>query len=139
MRLKLIKHGCWKIVAPMDGNGCCALEDQLIEQMADPKLKGYAVGFFALWDRIPPVGPRHLSTALYHCVDEAHGIYEFIKGPCRLLCFEAEGALVVCSHLLRKKSQKIRTQDKAPAIALRAEFLRAHAANTIELIEDKEG
>lgn len=139
MQLKVLKPGYWKIVAPMDGNGCCAVKDQLVELLAEPKLKGYAVGFYALWDRIPRVGPRQLPTALYHCVDDANGIYEFIKGPLRLLCFEADGALVVCSHVLRKKSQKIRAQDKARAIALRAEFLQAHAAKRVQLIEDEEG
>lgn len=122
----------------MDGHGDCLLDDQFRELMADPKLKGYVVGFFALWERIPPVGPRHLSTALYHCVDEEYGIYEFIKGPLRLLCFEADGALVVCSHVLRKKSPKVRKKDKAPAIALRAEFQKARAAGLVQFIEDTE-
>ena len=138
MQLKVLKPGCWTVVAPMDGNGCCALEDQLVEMAADPKLKGYVAGFSALWERIPAVGPRQLPTALYHCVDETHGIYEFIKGPYRLLCFEAAGRLVVCSHMLRKKSQKIRAQDKAPAIALRTEFLTAVADGRVEFIEEEE-
>ena len=126
-------------MARMDRNGCCALEEQLVEMAADPKLKGYVAGFSALWERIPAVGPRHLPTALYHCVDDTHGIYEFIKGPLRLLCFEAAGRLVVCSHVLRKKSQKIRSQDKAIAIAVRAEFLSALAAGRVEFVEEEEG
>lgn len=138
MQLKILNAGCWKIVAPMDGNGCCELEEHLVELLADPKLKSYVAGFRALWDRIPPVGPRQLPTALYHCVDDANGIYEFIKGPLRLLCFEVNGALVVCSHVLRKQSQKTRRRDKAPALALRAEFLRAHAAGQVQLIEEEE-
>lgn len=138
MRLKVLKSGRWKVVAPMDGDGRCALEERLVGMLADPKLKGYAVGFYALWERIPPVGPRRLDPVLYHCVDEANCIYEFIKGPLRLLCFEADGALVVCSHVLRKQSQKTRSKDKAPAIALRTEFSSARAAGQVQLIEDDE-
>lgn len=109
-----------------------------MEYMADPKLKGYVVGFRALWGRIPRTGPRALGTVLYHCVDEEHEIYEFIKGPLRLLCFEAQGACIVCSHVLRKQSQKIRNQDKAPAIALRNAYLAAAARGEVSIIEDEE-
>ena len=139
MRLEVLKSGCWTVVAPVDGRGHCAFERQLVDMLSDPKLKAYVVGFAALWERIPVTGPRQLSTALYHCVDETHAIYEFIKGPLRLLCFEAEGKLVVCSHVLRKRSQKIRARDKASAIALRAQFLSALAAGRVEVIGDEEG
>lgn len=139
MQLKVLRFGIWKVVAPVNGDGRCEVEDQLVELLADPKLKGYAVGFFALWERIPQFGPRQLPTALYHSVDEAHGIYEFIKGPLRLLCFEADGALVVCSHVIRKRSQKIRKQDKAPAIALREAFLSARAADNVQWMKEADG
>lgn len=106
--------------------------------MEDAKLKGYALGFVALWRRIPRTGPRSLGTDLYHCVDDEHEIYEFIKGPLRLLCFEADGALVLCSHVLRKKSQKTKGKDKAAAIALRARFLASSSADTLEIEEEGE-
>lgn len=106
--------------------------------MEDSKLRGYAVGFVALWGRIPRTGPRSLGTDLYHCVDDEHEIYEFIKGPLRLLCFEADSALVVCSHVLRKKSQKIRSKDKTAAIALRARFVAASGAGTLKFEEEGE-
>jgi hypothetical protein len=137
MELRILYRGAWLVAAPMDGTGHCALEEELVRCMADPKLRGYVVGLRALWERIPRTGPRALGPVLYHCVDEEHKIYEFIKGPLRLLCFEAKGAIVVCAHLLRKKTQKMARRDKIHAVALRERFLAARAAGDIQLIDDE--
>lgn len=106
MRLKVLYADAWKVVAPMDAAGGCELEALLAAMAQDPKRRAVATGLYALWERIAPFGPKSLGTALYHCVDSKHGIYEFIKGDFRVLCFEEQGALVVCSHIFRKASQK---------------------------------
>lgn len=134
MRLKTLKAGIWNVVAPLEADGTCPLEDQLVELATDRKLRASVLGFAALWSRIPRIGPRGLPTALYHCVDEAHGIYQFTKGPLRLLCFEADGAIVVCSHVLRKQSQKTRSSDKAQAITLRKNFLDARVLGRVQIL-----
>ena len=92
-----------------------------------------------LLERSIDEGPRKkLTTDLFHSVDKEEGIYEFIKGRLRLLCFEADGALIICSHVFMKKTSKTRTQDKNPAIALKREYLLAKAAKKIEFINEGE-
>ena len=135
MQLKRINEDCpWAVCAVVEA-GTCALEQQIAELAADPGTAGYALGFLALLDVIPATGPRQLGTKLYHYVDEANEIYEFTKGPYRLLCFQAEGRLVVCSHLFRKKSRKAPREEVAKAIVMRRRYLAAVAANEIEFID----
>ena len=136
MRLKILCSGTWTVIAPLDPTGECLVEAELAALMSDPKLRASVIGFRATWARIPAFGPRALGTALYHCVDENHGIYEFIKGPLRLLCFEASGRLVVCSHTLRKKTQRTPRPDKARALKLKEDYLAAAATGQVIVVDD---
>ncbi len=136
MQLKVLYSGVWTVVAPLDTDGSCPVDDELAAISSDPKLQSAAIGFRVAWSRIPLIGPKALGTALYHCVDEDHGIYEFVKGPMRLLCFEAGGRLVVCSHALRKKTQKTPRADKKRAIRLKDRYLAALRAGEITVVDD---
>jgi hypothetical protein len=120
----------------MDDDGSCPFDEELSQLLADTKNRAYASGFIALWDRIPRLGPRALGTELYHCVDDENNIYEFIKGPYRVLCFELDGAVVVCSHLLRKKRQNIRRKDVKPAVNLRSRCIESAQRKELEFIND---
>lgn len=131
MRLRIIEEAGWRVVAEETANGC-DLQLQLAQLGRDKQLKGAAAGFVQLMRNIKSTGPRaSLPDSLYHCVDKEHEIYEFIKGPLRLLCFEADGALVVCSHIIRKSSNKLKNGQKAAAIALRQRYLKAAAQGDI--------
>ncbi|MCL6619949.1 MAG: type II toxin-antitoxin system RelE/ParE family toxin [Thermomonas hydrothermalis] len=134
MRLKILYAGGWKVVAPMDPTGGCALEQALVAMEQDRKQHAVAIGLYALWERIGPFGPKSLGTALYHCVDGKHGIYEFIKGDFRVLCFEEQGALVVCSHIFRKASQKTPKREVMRALAVQQDYRRAWERGAIELV-----
>src|SRR5690606_34334822 len=98
----------------------------------DPRTSGYANGILALFERIPVQGPRQLGTPLYHYVDQEEEIYEFIKGPYRVYCFQHEGRVIVCSHLSRKTKQKTRKADIDRAIALRTRLVQAQDGGTLE-------
>jgi hypothetical protein len=134
MRLQTLKAGKWTIVAPLDAQGRCEVLDALAELGNDPKTRATAAGFVALWGHIPIEGPRSLGTDNYHRVDDNNDIYEFIKGNHRLLCFQAEGRVVVCSHVIRKKSQKTPAAEKKRAAKLRDEYLAAKKAGAIEFV-----
>lgn len=137
MDLRILpSEGAWRVVAALDDHGGCPFEDELCRLINDAKTQAYASGFKALWDRIPRQGPKALSTDLYHRVDEENQIYEFIKGPYRVLCFELDGAVVVCSHLLRKRRQNIRRKDKNPAIELRNRCIEASKRGELKFIDD---
>lgn len=132
MRLRIIEEAGWRVVAEVSGDGNCDLQLHLAQLGQDKQLKSAAAGFIQLMRRIERNGPRaSLPDSLYHCVDKEHEIYEFIKGPLRLLCFEADGALVVCSHIIRKSSNKLKESQKAAAIALRQRYLRAAAQGNV--------
>ncbi len=124
------------MLAPIADDGCCELEAQLAAFEQDKKRKASVIGFYALWVRIPRHGPRALGTDFYHCVDSNEGIYEFIKGSLRLLCFEADGAMVVCSHVFLKQSQKTPAREKKRAIAIKQQYQKAVAKGSIEIVGD---
>jgi len=125
MRLKqLYTAGKWDVLAPVSPNGVCEVEDAIWELKSGAKTKAIGVGFVVLWSRIPVHGPRELGTDKYHRIDAKHSIYEFIKGSYRLLCFEADGAIVVCSHIFRKTSKKTPAKEKAKAIELKNAYLK---------------
>ena len=137
MKLKVLEKNRWKIVTPItDDGGDSPLEVYLSELAEDRKLKGFANGFLNLFERSAAQGPGSLGTDLYHCVDEKENIYEYIKGPLRLLCYQAKGALLICSHVIRKKRDKITSRDTAPAIKIKNEYLSALEANNVEYIEE---
>lgn len=120
----------------VDDADVCEVVDELRALFEDKKSKATAAGFFAQFSQIPAVGPRALRVEIYHKVDDENEIYEFIKGNHRLLCFEAEGRLVICSHVLRKKSQKTSAKDRRKAAALRTAYLASKAAGNISVLED---
>lgn len=136
MRLKLLYSGAWRVVAPLGAEDVCDLEMQLAEFASDKKLRASVLGFRVLWARILQTGPRCLGTALYHRVDEEQEIYEFIKGPLRLLCFESQGAVVVCSHVIRKSSQKTPRSEIKRVADLKRQYLAAQAKSEVEIIEE---
>lgn len=113
------------MLALVDESGACQVLNDLEQLANDKKTKATAAGFYVFWKGIPREGPRKLGTAIYHRIDDDNEINEFSKGNHRLLCFEAEGCLIVCSHIVRKTSQKIPASDKKKAARLREQYLDA--------------
>ena len=131
MRLRRIATGKWTVVAEVDDGGVCDVCDVLDDLSDGPKTKGIAAGFKAHFDRIPAEGPRQLPDGIYHCVDADEGIYEFIKGRYRVVCFQANGRIVVCSAVEMKKSQKTPKKWVARAVALRVRYEAADQKNEL--------
>lgn len=109
----------------VDDRGVCEVEGALDGLSKNPKTRATAAGFKAWWAHIPADGPRGLSDSVYHRVDKKNEIYEFVKGDHRLLCFQADGKVVVCSHIFMKKGRKTPDDEKAKAIRLRKDYLEA--------------
>lgn len=138
MQLKTLYCGTWRVVAPLTEDGTCDLEAALAALAGNKKLRASVVGMGALWQRIPPIGPRGLGTDLYHCIDDKASIYEFIKGDLRLLCFEADGAIVVCSHVFVKKSRKTPSRDAKRAAELKRQYQDAVLKGNVRIVNDDE-
>lgn len=130
---RLNEEGHWDVYAEVL-HGQCELLDELAKLADDPRSRGYAEGMVVLLDQIPPQGPRQLGAMLFHYVDKKNEIYEFIKGPFRLLCFHADGRVVVCSHIFRKSSNKTPKSELRRAIALRERYLAARANGSLMFV-----
>ncbi|MFD1295246.1 type II toxin-antitoxin system RelE/ParE family toxin [Lysobacter gummosus] len=136
MRLRKIIVGTWDVLAETDDCGRCELQAELEALFDARKTKATAAGFYSFWRHIPAEGPRKLGTDIYHQLDSADEIYEFIKGDYRVLCFQVRGRVILCSHLMRKKSQKTPRREIDRAKGLRKAYLAAEKAN--ELIVEEE-
>lgn len=95
MRLKTVHAGPWRIVAPMDDDGSCELWNELEALAADAQTVATAAKFVSIWERIPTQGPHELPDGMYHRIDAKHEIYEFRARRHRILCFRADGRIVV--------------------------------------------
>lgn len=138
MRLRLLYRGSWEILAPIGGDDECQVLSSLIELAREKLTRGTAAGFYHHWKRIAPEGPRGLGNEIYRRVDDDNEIYEFRKRDHRLFCFEAEGRVIVCTHISLKRGQKTPPGDKAAAIRIRNEYLAAKQRNEIEVQTDDE-
>lgn len=127
MKLKTIAvpKSKWRVLARYDEDSAsCAVEDELKALVDDKKTRRHAESIYALMRRIPREGPKALGKQFYHYVDENNEIAEFIHGPLRVFGFVLHGTLVICSHSIRKKSQKTKKSDIEKAARLRSELLK---------------
>lgn len=131
MQLRKLNVGAWTVAALVDADGVCAVEDALLQLSQDRKGNVVASGFVAQWERISHEGPWRLGSDIYHQVDKKNEIYEFIKGSHRLLCFQADGRVVICSHIFRKQSRKTPAAEKKKAASLRQRYLAAMATDDV--------
>lgn len=125
MRLRKIATGKWSVVAEVDADGVCVVAEALDALSSVANTRGVAAGFRVQFERIPVEGPKQLPDELYHCIDANEGIYQFIKGRYRLVCFQASGRVVVCSALEMKKTKKAPRSWVSHAVALRDRYLAA--------------
>lgn len=123
-------------MALVDDAGACEVLDDLAALFADKKTRATAAGFFQQFEQIPAVGPMGLGSGIYHKVDDQNEIYEFIKRDHRLLCFEADSRIVVCSHVMRKKQQKTSPKDRRRAAAFRTAYLVALQQGELVVVEN---
>lgn len=129
--------GKWKVVAPVtlvDGVEVCELAAELKVFEDEDQTYASAIGLKEVWKRIEVTGPRSLGVSLYHQVDADHGIYEFVKGRLRVLCFEASsGAICVCACIFLKKSQKTPKKHVRQAISLQRSYEEAAAERLVKI------
>lgn len=135
MRLKTVYPGVWRITAPMGANSNCELLEELEALAANRRTEATVAKFARIWKQIPHQGPHSLPSEMYHRVDEEHEIYEFRARDHRILCFLADGRVVVCSHVFLKQSNRTPASEKRQAIAVRIAYLAAKRAGELEIVE----
>lgn len=132
MRLKsLLKHR-WDLRAPLDAQD--RTEVEIFLGGLDGNYKTSVHGVLALMERFAKGGPECMNYKLYHWADKDQGIREFIKGDLRILCFEADGAVVVCACGYVKKSQKSDLAMVARAARVKREYEEAARKNALRFI-----
>lgn len=80
-----------------------------------------ARGFKKLFQRYADGGRNKLTAELFHEVDKDNGIWEFVKGDLRILCFMI-GNNVILTNGTVKKSQKIDQREVSIAIKCKTQF-----------------
>jgi hypothetical protein len=80
-----------------------------------------AKGFKPLFERYASSLRRNLTAELFHEVDKAEKIWEFIKGDIRIFCF-FDGNTAVLTHGALKKSPKVDPSEVAKAISYKKAY-----------------
>ena len=136
MHLLVLERGRFEVVAMADvglsASGASGASEVLEFLLSgDPNFASSARGMFALFQRYAAAGRQKLPTAVFHEADRASGVWQFIKGRLRVFCFIDDGAMVVLTHGMVKKTQKADRSEVEKAARLRSAYLAAKAAGAI--------
>ncbi|MDS4054188.1 type II toxin-antitoxin system RelE/ParE family toxin [Accumulibacter sp.] len=130
MRLVALGEKRFKVAAVVEGDEVPVLR---FLQDAPSDMQGSARGMPALFDRYATEGRRLLSTEVFHEANKEQGIWEFIKGRLRVLCFvDTDGTLLVLTHGAVKKSRKADPMEIARAVRIKDAFLVARRQGTLQ-------
>lgn len=134
MRLQWVYKKSRGVAAIMD-DGACPLIDGLRAVSAD--MQASAKGLDVLFRRYAEQGRQGLTSALFHEVDKNEGIWEFIKGRLRVLCFEdpADGSVIILSHYFVKQTQKTPKSEVQSAVRARDSYIAAKKSGQVEFVD----
>jgi phage-related protein len=133
MRACIVRRGAWKVLAVCSERGDCYLRDFLsglegtLVRDRDRMLRRLA--------RIAEVGPSRTESWSHKLGGD---VWELKAGDIRVLYFQGEGRVVVCSHGLVKHGQKIPRADIDLAQGRARTFREATFARTLEVVDDGE-
>ncbi len=134
MRVKVVTKNHYTLLEVDGKKGLTSfLESQYSQR------KGMVAGALELLERVAnePLGPRELTTELCHQLDPKNDIWEFIKGRFRILWFEDEGKVILCTHAFMKKSGKVPPAEIEMAVRIKEKYLSSRRDGTLELIDDE--
>lgn len=140
MDLKVLFPSKWQIVSPIvDAQlQLSSFESFLNDCEKDGSYAGCLAGLLAMMERHSEHGHTIFNAKQCHYVSQDEKIYQYIKGPLRLLWFEAKGRIIVCVHAYKKKSQKTPKDIINEAIRVKKKYLEADAAGRINLIKEED-
>lgn len=104
------------------------------------RIPGTVAGMLVLIENVSkgPLGPKELGGDLCHPIDKKNGIYEFIKGQIRVLWFEDEGKVIVCTHAFLKKSPKTPKTEIEKARSIKTRYQNAKAQGRLKIEREEE-
>ena len=130
MRLKLLFGARCRVYAVAPLNAAPTEFEVQLQAMAR---QADAEGMFGRLRRFAELGRQGLTTAMFHSVDPAKEVWEFVKGDLRAFCFFDGNELIVMSSAIVKKSQKVDPAEVATAQRLRRQYFEAKAAGALKL------
>lgn len=136
MKVKILTEGQYIISAIMDGDRC-PVEDALLSD--DPAHESQKLGLLDMLERAAEGGLQQFSSKQSHYINEDPKIYEFIRGPLRLIYFHGENNnVVVSTEVVVKKSQKADKKVVSKAKKMRKDYFEAIQNNTLIEVRDDE-
>lgn len=134
MRLKLLYEDRFEVVATMEGDDCET--DDFLNRGQD--YLSSRQGLQLMLAHVAKHGLSEIPAAWFHEANKNEKIYEFIKGDLRLFFFKGDGRrIAVCTTGVLKKGRKADKSAVAKAIKLRAIYIAAVTAKTIEVMTDE--
>lgn len=129
MKLKILVEGKYIVSAVMDGD-VCPVEDALLDE--DPAYESYSVGLLDMLERVAMDGFQKFSSKQSHYINEDPKIYEFIRGPLRLIYFHGKDSnVVVSTEVVVKKTKKADNKVVNRAIQARKDYFEAIQNNSL--------
>lgn len=124
-------QGPFTLLAACDARGVPVLLEFL--EGLGANLEKDADHLLALLERVAVSGPPR-NTDVSHKI--RGDIWEFIKGRLRVFWFYDEGRVIVCSHGLLKKTQKVPAGELHRAEQNRADYFAAKQSGRLRIEEE---
>ncbi len=135
MKVQQVIADKYTVLGVMDKDQCPTV-DFLLEREAQTQAS--RTGLLQMLEHVAAHGFAGIPAAWTHEVNKENGIYEFIKGPLRLLFFKGQGeSIAVCTTGVRKKGQKADKAAVAQAIRAKDAYWLAITQGTLEIVEDE--
>jgi len=136
MKIKILIEGQYTVSAIMDGD-TCPVQDALLGD--DPAYESYSLGLLDMLSRVAEGGLRQFSSKQSHYINEDPKIYEFIRGPLRLIYFHGKGNnVVVSTEVIVKKSRKADKKVVNRAKKVHNDYFESAHSNTLIEVRDDE-
>lgn len=93
---------------------------------------GEQTGYMAMFDTFLEAGVELFTKENFHPIDGPLGLWQFIKGRHRIVCFfDEDKTLVICTHGFLKRSKESPQEEIDRALKLREKYLSAKAKNEL--------
>lgn len=121
----------WVIYCPCNAEGESELDEFFLTLGSN--MKSDKTKMFALFKQVSESGPLNLSDKITHQLDR--GIREFRAGRIRVLWFFDDDKVVICSHGMVKKTQKMPKREIDRAKRCKDTYDEAKKAGSINIIK----
>jgi hypothetical protein len=132
MKLRLLEHGMWTVVAICDSRGDCPVQ-AFVHELESDGLSDYRQ-VMALLRTTAMTGPPKSEKRSRSLGDD---IFELkTRGGIRVLYFYDEGRLVICTEAVRKPKERELRGVKTRAVDARRQYFAAKQRAALEIIEE---